>query len=53
VKFGGRAEPVLTIGPGRFTSKTLPDIATCERDAQGRPTAIYSISYTERARRVE
>lgn len=53
MKFDGKAEPVLAVGPGRFTSKTAPDIATCERDAQGRPTAIYSLSYDERARPVE
>jgi mono/diheme cytochrome c family protein len=53
VKFEGQSEPVFAVGTGQFTSKLMPDVAVCERDAQGRPTAIYSINYDERARRVE
>jgi mono/diheme cytochrome c family protein len=53
LKFDDKAEPVLAVGVGRFTSRTLPDILTCERDAERRPTAIYSLSYDERARRLE
>lgn len=53
VKFEDKAEPIFAVGPGQFTSKRMPDVATCERDAQGRPTAIYSLSFNERARRVE
>jgi mono/diheme cytochrome c family protein len=53
LKAGPEAEPVLAVGVGRFTSRHLPDVLTCERDAERRPTAIYSLSFDERARRME
>ena len=53
LKFEQEPEPVLAVGAGRFTSRRLADILTCERDAERRPTALYSLSYDERARPVE
>lgn len=53
LKFEEEPEPVLAVGAVRFASRRLADILTCERDAERRPTALYSLSYDERARPVE